>query len=109
MTTHTALANTSEDRNVTRKRSRGNLDNSDDDVEREDRTSEASNPFAGFFKRTKSDGDLDGLGLIPSQEAWLVDVEDLLAAQGFGKPPGEPVIRILCILGGIPVQYEVLW
>jgi hypothetical protein len=97
---------------VNRKRSRGNLEDSDDDAAlSEPRTAgeDAPSPFANFFKRTKSDGDLEGLGLIPVSEAWLVDIDDLLAAHGLTVRSPEPVIRVLATLGGLPVQYQVLW
>lgn len=68
------------------------------------------------LKRTKTDNELDALGIIPQDEAWHFDVASVIAS------PPEPQAHthlksyspskslfVLCVVGGLELHYQLLW
>lgn len=76
------------------------------------------------LKRTRTQGDLDEIDVIPPGNAWRVDVDSILSSptltaasatngkQGHSNlhryTKGSSIV-ILCVQGELPVHYDILW
>jgi hypothetical protein len=108
---------------MNRKRSRLALDDDDDDAQRAPEPSPAVSTFSDTLKKTKVQGDLDELDMIPPEEAWKVDVDGILASRTLATPLGSSLqahdnagryeradsIIILCVQGSVQLHYDLLW
>ncbi|KAF2281003.1 uncharacterized protein EI97DRAFT_368336 [Westerdykella ornata] len=106
---------------VTRKRSRLALEPDDD----EPRYTSDANPSASLadLKRTRTQGDLDDIDVIPPENAWTVDVDSIMSCptlKAESAAGGKQVhsnlhqykkgssIVVLCVQGDLPVHYDIL-
>ncbi|EKG14790.1 hypothetical protein MPH_08065 [Macrophomina phaseolina MS6] len=69
------------------------------------------------LKRTRTTGELDALGVIPSSEAWqlqgvttdLLTAADAASAGGLRSYVSGRSLVVLCVLEHVDVQYHLLW
>lgn len=71
------------------------------------------------LKRTKTDSELDALGVIPSSEAWCIDLSAILcsptvpkAPQGHHNPASSTSAKsifLFCVQGDYELHYNLLW
>jgi hypothetical protein len=106
---------------LSRKRSRLGVDS--DDEEELQRRREPSPAFSDTLKRSKTQCELEELDIIGVEEAWVVDVDAILASRRIARPIGgnleahdnwkryrrEESIVVLCVQGNVQVHYELLW
>lgn len=123
MTARTAQPWTMQVPVMNRKRSRLALDDDDEDEQRAPEPSPALSTFSDTLKKTKTQSDLDDLGIIPAEEAWSVDVDDILASRTLATRPGSSLqthdktgrykpresIVVLCVQGNVQLHYDLLW
>lgn len=79
--------------------------------------------FGDGLKRTKTDSELDDLEIIPSSEAWSIDLDAILSSptmstvahgslQRFDNAanfkPGDSIF-LLCVQGNYELHYDLLW
>jgi hypothetical protein len=105
---------------LSRKRSRLGVDSDD---EEEQRRREPSPAFSDTLKRSKTQCELEELDVIGVEEAWVVDVDAILASRRIARPVGgslethdnwkrymrQESIVVLCVQGNVQVHYELLW
>lgn len=107
---------------LNRKRSRLALD-SDDEVQQRREPSPALPTLSDTLKRSKTQCELDELGIISPEEAWNVDMDAILASNTIATPmtarfeahdnwyrykKGESLF-VLCVQGNVHVHYDLLW
>ncbi|KAL6709707.1 hypothetical protein ACN47E_001135 [Coniothyrium glycines] len=103
------------------KRSRLGPD-SDDEVQQRRDPSPALSSFGDAIKRSKTQCDLDELGIISPEEAWTIDVDAILASNILAVPPGSGLtahdnwanykkgqsLIVLCVQGNVQTHYNLL-
>jgi hypothetical protein len=107
---------------LSRKRSRLTIE-SDDEVQQRREPSPALSASSDVLKRSKTQCELDELGVIKPENAWSVDVDAILASNMLAVPTdsiltahdnwanykkGESLM-ILCVQGNVQAHYELLW
>ncbi|EOD45703.1 uba3-binding protein but1 o42666 [Neofusicoccum parvum] len=103
---------------TSRKRSRSMIFQEDGEQEEQcwDRTSNGSGQGStDDLKRTRTTGELDALGVIPTGEAWQLQgiATDLLTAadstNGLNHYVAGRSLIVLCVLEHMDVHYRLLW
>jgi hypothetical protein len=107
--------------NLGRKRSRVTLESDEDDEGQH----EADAPLSPLdaLKRTRTRDELNEVVVVPPADAWLVDVDGILASPTLPcstvadlKPhdnadrfaSGESIF-VLCVQGNVQIHYDLLW
>ena len=67
---------------------------------------ERDNTAGRLAIRARITSDLDNLGLIPKEEAWQLELEDVLGSNRELKHSRSPVL--LCIIGTMNVQLDLI-
>ncbi|KAL5376487.1 hypothetical protein PMIN06_007133 [Paraphaeosphaeria minitans] len=104
---------------ISRKRSRLALDEGDNDDN--DNADDALSTAGDTLKRSRTQGELEELAVMPPDEAWNVDVAGILASNTLAAPPGSRLrphsnadrhlsgsIFVLCIQGNVQLHYDLL-
>jgi hypothetical protein len=108
---------------LSRKRSRLTVDEDEDEVQRRREPSPALPPLGDTLKRSQTQCELEELDIISPEEAWIVDVDTILASNTLATPPGSMLeahnnwarykkqesIIVLCVQGNVQVHYDLLW
>ena len=108
---------------LNRKRSRLALEDDDEEELRLPEPSPALSAFSDALKRTRTQSDLEELGMIRPEEAWSVDVESILSSHTLPTAPGSGLqahsnvdnfqkntsIIVLCVQGNLHLHYDLLW
>lgn len=109
---------------LSRKRSRLALDEDDDDDRaRQREPSPALSASGDPLKKSKTQCELEELGIISPQEAWSVDVDAMLTSPMLATPPAGRLeahdnwarhhrgqsTTVLCVQGNVQIHYELLW
>jgi hypothetical protein len=107
--------------NLSRKRSRITLDSDDEEEGRREEDAPLSPMDA--LKRTRTQGELDEIVVVPPDDAWAVDVDGILGSQTLPystiaklRPhnnvdrfkKGESIL-VLCVQGNVQLHYDLLW
>lgn len=107
---------------LSRKRSRLGLDSDDEELQRRREPSPALSAASDTLKKTRTQCELDELGVISPDEAWTLDVDALLASPSLSRQvdsrleahsnwanyrKGESLI-VLCVQGNVQTHYELL-
>jgi hypothetical protein len=116
---------------LSRKRSRLAVDCDEDQHQYQDQgqdhrrrePSPAPSAFSDTLKRSKTQCELDELHVIPVDEAWVVDVDAILASKRIARPlngrleahdnwprytEGTSIV-VLCVQGNVQIHYDLLW
>lgn len=103
---------------VNRKRSRLTYDSDDEGEQQRDEEAEAG---LADLKKTKTQSELDEIGIVAPEEAWAVDMDGILTSpmlpkSGHLRPhnntsryvKGSSII-VLCVQGNMHLHYDLLW
>ncbi|KAF1971476.1 hypothetical protein BU23DRAFT_183200 [Bimuria novae-zelandiae CBS 107.79] len=108
---------------VNRKRSRVDLDD-DGDQPRQSLPLPSPTLSVGndALKRSRTQSELEELGVVTPEDAWTVDVASILASNTLPSPPGSSLrphnnvdkydarsIIVLCVQGNVRLHYDLLW
>ncbi|KAF2263636.1 hypothetical protein CC78DRAFT_269650 [Lojkania enalia] len=108
---------------LNRKRSRLALDSDDDELPRASGRSPLRSPSPGdTLKRTKTQEELDEVGIVAPEDAWVVDVASILASPTLHAPNGgtlqahnnlssyskDSSLVVLCVQGNLRLHYDLL-
>lgn len=108
---------------LSRKRSRLPVDSDDDEAQRKRQPSPAISTTSDSLKRSRTQCELDELGIIEPKDAWTIDMDAILASTtiaaslGGGLKPhdnwhrykkGESTV-VLCVQGNLQLHYNLLW
>lgn len=108
---------------LNRKRSRLALEDDEEEELRLPEPSPALSTFSDALKRTRTQSDLEELGIIRPEDAWSVDVESILSSHTLPTAPGSGLqahsnvdnfqkntsIIVLCVQGNLHLHYDLLW
>lgn len=108
---------------LSRKRSRLACDSDDDEAQRLRQPSPAISTASDTLKRSRTQCELDELGIVGSKDAWIVDVDAILASTTIAAVPGsglEPHNNwhrykkgesslVFCVQGNLQLHYNLLW
>jgi hypothetical protein len=103
---------------LSRKRSRLTLDDDDDEVQQRREPSPALSFASDTLKRSRTQCELEELNIIDVADAWVVDVDAILASKRVASPNahdnwgrfrrGDSIV-VLCVQGNVQIHYELLW